>query len=130
MEIEQVRRVFEVLNVERVGRKDTRVIERNGGEARAGPGATGLGGGLGFLWPRKRRERAEAPHHMTNLSGAPGRVLGIFISILSAVTVVFSTQKPFIIYSMVYIVILTGLSASKPGRDWVFVDVGLCTQWG
>lgn len=76
--------------------------------------------------------------------------LGIFISILGAVTVVFSantsdtrldrdalieaiTQKPFIIYSIVYIVcafILTGLSASKRGRDWVFVDVGLCALFG
>ena len=43
------------------------------------------------------------------------------------------TQKPFIIYSIVYIVgvfILTGLSASKRGRDWVFVDVGLCALFG
>jgi len=76
--------------------------------------------------------------------------LGIFIAILGAVTVVFSantsdtrldrdalitaiTQKPFIIYSIVYIVgafILTGLSASQHGRDWVFVDVGLCALFG
>jgi hypothetical protein len=43
------------------------------------------------------------------------------------------TQKPFIIYSIVYIVgafILTGLSASQRGRDWVFVDVGLCALFG
>jgi len=39
-EIEWVRWTFsEVLNVERVGRKSTRVIEKNGGEARGGPGA-------------------------------------------------------------------------------------------
>lgn len=76
--------------------------------------------------------------------------LGIFISILGAVTVVFSantsdtrldrdalieaiTQKPFIVYSITYIIgvfILTGLSASKRGRDWVFVDVGLCALFG
>ncbi|KAF9651280.1 DUF803-domain-containing protein, partial [Thelephora ganbajun] len=76
--------------------------------------------------------------------------LGIFISILGAVTVVLSTntsdtrldrdalmeavtQKPFIIYSIVYVVgafILTGLSASHHGRDWVFVDVGLCALFG
>lgn len=76
--------------------------------------------------------------------------MGIFISILGAVTVVFSAntsdtrldrdalieaviQKPFIIYSIVYIIgafILTGLSASKRGRDWVFVDVGLCALFG
>jgi len=43
------------------------------------------------------------------------------------------TQKPFIIYSIVYIIgafILTGLSASQRGRDWVFVDVGLCALFG
>ena len=43
------------------------------------------------------------------------------------------TQKPFIVYSIVYVVgafILTGLSASKRGRDWVFVDVGLCALFG
>ena len=43
------------------------------------------------------------------------------------------TQKPFIIYSIVYIVgvfVLTGLSASRHGRDWVFVDVGLCALFG
>lgn len=76
--------------------------------------------------------------------------LGIFIAILGAVTVVFSAntsdtrldrgalieaiaQKPFIIYSIIYIVgafVLTGLSASKRGRDWVFVDVGLCALFG
>ena len=76
--------------------------------------------------------------------------LGIFIAILGAFTVVFSantsetrldrdalieaiTQKPFIIYSIVYIIgafILTGLSASQRGRDWVFVDVGLCALFG
>lgn len=76
--------------------------------------------------------------------------LGIFISILGAVTVVFSAntsdtrldrdallqavaQKPFIIYSIIYVVgafILTGLSASKRGREWVFVDVGLCALFG
>ena len=43
------------------------------------------------------------------------------------------TQRPFIVYSIVYIAgvfILTGLSASKYGRDWVFVDVGLCALFG
>ena len=86
----------------------------------------------------------------TFLTGFQVEFLGIFISILGAVTVVFSAntsetrldrdaliaaiaQKPFIIYSIVYIVgafILTGLSASQRGRDWVFVDVGLCALFG
>ena len=69
---------------------------------------------------------------------------------MGAVTVVFSantsdtrldrdalieaiTQKPFIVYSIAYVIgvfILTGLSASHHGRDWVFVDVGLCALFG
>ena len=69
---------------------------------------------------------------------------------MGAVTVVFSantsdtrldrdalieavTQHPFIIYSIVYIVgafILAWLSAHQRGRDWVFVDVGLCALFG
>ena len=43
------------------------------------------------------------------------------------------SQKPFIVYSITYVLgafILTGLSASQRGRDWVFVDVGLCALFG
>lgn len=91
-----------------------------------------------------------APHPATFLTELQVEFLGIFISILGAVTVVFSantsdtrldrdaliaaiTQKPFIVYSIIYIVgafALTGLSASQRGRDWVFVDVGLCALFG
>jgi hypothetical protein len=90
------------------------------------------------------------PHPVTFLTELQVEFLGIFISILGAVTVVFSantsdtrldrdaliaaiTQKPFIIYSITYIIgafILAGLSASHRGRDWVFVDVGMCALFG
>ena len=43
------------------------------------------------------------------------------------------TQKPFIVYSIIYVAgafILAWLSASQRGRDWIFVDVGLCALFG
>jgi magnesium transporter len=77
-------------------------------------------------------------------------LLGIAIAIIGAVTVVLSSnasdgrlnpdalihaisQTPFIAYSCVYIVgimILASLSRGPIGRDWVFVDVGLCALFG
>lgn len=98
----------------------------------------------------QKGKRVLAPHPVTFLTELQVEFLGIFISILGAVTVVFSantsdtrldrdaliaaiTQKPFIVYSIIYIVgafALTGLSASQRGRDWVFVDVGLCALFG
>lgn len=98
----------------------------------------------------QKGKRVITPHPVTSLTVLQVEFLGIFISILGAVTVVFSAntsdtrldrdaliaaimQKPFIIYSIIYIIgafILTGLSASQHGRDWVFVDVGLCALFG
>lgn len=43
------------------------------------------------------------------------------------------SQRPFVIYSVVYImggVILSGLSEGGVGRKYVFVDVGLCAIFG
>lgn len=77
-------------------------------------------------------------------------ILGVFIAIIGAVTVVIATnpseahldpetllqavaQKAFIIYSCVYIlgaITLAGLSESDVGRRWVFVDVGMCALFG
>ncbi|RDB22614.1 putative magnesium transporter NIPA6 [Hypsizygus marmoreus] len=77
-------------------------------------------------------------------------LLGILIAIIGAVTVVLAsnasdirldpdtllvaiTQTPFIIYSCVYVVlavILATLSHGEIGREWVFVDVGLCALFG
>ncbi|KAF7800110.1 hypothetical protein EIP86_011355 [Pleurotus ostreatoroseus] len=75
---------------------------------------------------------------------------GIIIAIIGAVTVVLSAnasdtrlnhegliraicQRPFLVYSIVYIVgavILSGLSESEVGKKYVFVDVGLCALFG
>ncbi|KAG6880299.1 hypothetical protein C0992_000076 [Termitomyces sp. T32_za158] len=77
-------------------------------------------------------------------------LVGIAIAIIGAVTVVLATnasntqldpdtlleaisQTPFIIYSCVYLVgavILGVLSHSDVGRQWVFIDVGLCALFG
>ena len=77
-------------------------------------------------------------------------LLGILIAIIGAVTVVLASnssdtrldpdaliraisQKAFIIYSCIYIagaVVLAGLSQGSFGRQWVFVDVGLCALFG
>lgn len=77
-------------------------------------------------------------------------VLGIFIAIIGAVTVVLSanssdtrldpdgliraiTQKPFIAYSIIYAVlaiVLSSLSQGSIGQRYVFVDVGLCAVFG
>ncbi|TFK43367.1 magnesium transporter NIPA-domain-containing protein [Crucibulum laeve] len=77
-------------------------------------------------------------------------LLGIFIAIIGAVTVVLSTnasdirlnpdalvraicQLPFAIYCGIYIagaMVLSTLSHGNIGRNWVFVDVGLCALFG
>ncbi|KAF9469043.1 magnesium transporter NIPA-domain-containing protein [Collybia nuda] len=77
-------------------------------------------------------------------------LLGILIAIIGAVTVVLASnasdirlnpaalvraisQTPFIIYSCIYIigaVVLATLSHGNIGRQWVFVDVGLCALFG
>lgn len=77
-------------------------------------------------------------------------IFGIVVAILGAITVVLSTntsdtrlnrddliraisEQPFIIYSVIYlfgIIILSGLSAGATGKNWVFVDVGLCALFG
>ena len=77
-------------------------------------------------------------------------LLGIFIAILGAVTVVLASntsdvrldpagllraisQRAFIVFSCVYIIgaiVLAGLSEGKTGRSVVFVDVGLCAIFG
>jgi hypothetical protein len=77
-------------------------------------------------------------------------LLGILIAIIGAVTVVLASnasdvrldpdalvraicQTPFIIYSCIYIcgaIILATLSHGNIGRQWVFVDVGLCALFG
>ncbi|KAJ7179277.1 DUF803-domain-containing protein [Mycena filopes] len=76
--------------------------------------------------------------------------LGIFIAIVGAVTVVLSSnasdtrldpdalleaisQTPFLVYTCVYvagIIVLSVLSQGRIGRQWVFVDVGLCALFG
>jgi len=76
--------------------------------------------------------------------------VGIFIATIGAVTVVLSSntsdvrldpdalvqaisQRPFIIFSCVYIIgaiVLAALSRSRTGRNWVFIDVGLCALFG
>ncbi|KAH9927128.1 DUF803-domain-containing protein [Epithele typhae] len=76
--------------------------------------------------------------------------LGIIIAILGAVTVVLSanpsdtrldqdglikaiTQRPFQLYTLVYIVgiiILSSLSEGPTGKQFVYVDVGLCALFG
>ncbi|KAL6298111.1 magnesium transporter NIPA-domain-containing protein [Sparassis latifolia] len=75
---------------------------------------------------------------------------GIVIAVIGAITVVLSTnpsdvrldpqglieaikQRPFIVYSIVYItgiIILSGLSEGSIGRSYVYVDVGLCALFG
>jgi hypothetical protein len=77
-------------------------------------------------------------------------LLGIFIAIIGAVTVVLScdtsdvrldpdaliqaiSQKSFILFSCVYIagaIVLAALSEARIGRNWVFVDVGICALFG
>ena len=76
--------------------------------------------------------------------------LGILIAIIGAVTVVLSantsdtrlgpdelihaiTQRPFIVYAVVYVVgaiLLSGLSESAAGKRHVYIDVGLCALFG
>ena len=77
-------------------------------------------------------------------------LLGIFIAVMGAVTVVLSantsdtrlgpdalihaiSQRPFIAYTCVYVtsaVVLAILSEGEIGKSWVFVDVGLCALFG
>ncbi|KAJ2916521.1 hypothetical protein MD484_g3937, partial [Candolleomyces efflorescens] len=77
-------------------------------------------------------------------------LLGVFIAIIGAVTVVLASnasdtrldidgllhaisQLPFIAFSILYIVgvvVLAGLSETPFGRRWVFIDVGLCALFG
>jgi hypothetical protein len=77
-------------------------------------------------------------------------LLGIFIAIIGAVTVVLSSntsdvrldpealvytisQQPFIMFSCVYVAAaatLAALSEMGMGKNWVFVDVGLCALFG
>jgi hypothetical protein len=77
-------------------------------------------------------------------------LLGIFIAILGAITVVLSTnasyirlnpqelvraisQRIFVIYSLVNVIgaiALAVLSEGRIGRQWVFVDIGLCALFG
>ncbi|KAJ6599219.1 magnesium transporter NIPA-domain-containing protein [Mycena vulgaris] len=77
-------------------------------------------------------------------------ILGILIAVIGAVTVVLASnasdtrldpdallaaisQMPFIVYTCVYvigIIILSILSQGRAGRQWVFVDVGLCALFG
>ncbi|KAH9938496.1 magnesium transporter NIPA-domain-containing protein [Fomitopsis serialis] len=76
--------------------------------------------------------------------------LGILIAVVGAVTVVLSTnpsdvrlgpdalvhaitQRPFVIYAVIYIAgatILTILSERGAGKQYVYVDVGLCALFG
>ncbi|KAJ7591255.1 DUF803-domain-containing protein [Mycena floridula] len=77
-------------------------------------------------------------------------LLGILVAIIGAVTVVLAsnasdtrldpeallkaiTQVPFLVYSAVYVVgaiVLAILSEGRLGRQWVFVDLGLCALFG
>ncbi|KAJ7086735.1 magnesium transporter NIPA-domain-containing protein [Mycena epipterygia] len=77
-------------------------------------------------------------------------ILGILIAVIGAVTVVLASnasdtrldpdallaaisQTPFIVYSCVYVVgiiILSILSEGSAGKQWVFVDIGLCALFG
>lgn len=77
-------------------------------------------------------------------------LLGIFIAVIGAVTVVLSSntsnvrlgpdalvravsQHVFVVYSLVYTVgaiVLAVLSEGRIGRQWVIVDVGLCALFG
>ncbi|KAJ7179840.1 DUF803-domain-containing protein [Mycena crocata] len=77
-------------------------------------------------------------------------ILGILIAVIGAVTVVLASnasdtrldpdalliaisQTPFLVYSCIYIilsVILSILSQGRIGRQFVFVDVGLCALFG
>jgi hypothetical protein len=83
------------------------------------------------------------PFHQVDL-------LGVVIAILGAVTVVLScntsdvrldpdaliqhiSKRSFLFFSCVYVVsaiVLAWLSETTTGRDWVFVDVGLCALFG
>lgn len=86
-----------------------------------------------------------------NLCLHPQRdLLGIFIAMLGAITVVLAantsdvrldpaglqraiSQRPFIVFSCIYVVaaiVLAGLSEGRLGRSVVFVDVGLCAIFG
>ncbi|OCH95958.1 DUF803-domain-containing protein [Obba rivulosa] len=75
---------------------------------------------------------------------------GIVVAIIGAVTVVLSanasdtqldpdglliaiTQRAFIVYSVLYVVlacILSSLSEGSAGKRWVYVDVGMCALFG
>lgn len=77
-------------------------------------------------------------------------LFGITLAIIGAVTVVLSSntsetrlspsglikaisQRAFLVYSLVYViaaVVLAGLSRGRLGRQYVFVDVGLCALFG
>jgi hypothetical protein len=77
-------------------------------------------------------------------------LFGVVVAVIGAVTVVLASnasdtrlnydtllraisQLPFIFYSCIYIVgaiILATLSEGQIGKDWVFVDIGLCALFG
>ncbi|KAG9219174.1 hypothetical protein CCMSSC00406_0001584 [Pleurotus cornucopiae] len=77
-------------------------------------------------------------------------LLGMFIAIIGAVTVVLSSnssnvrldpdalmhaifQTPFVVYTIIYIIAgisLASLSHGPLGKQWVFIDVGLCAVFG
>ncbi|EIM88129.1 DUF803-domain-containing protein [Stereum hirsutum FP-91666 SS1] len=77
-------------------------------------------------------------------------LFGITLAIIGAITVVLSSntsetrlspsglikaisQRAFLVYSLVYVtaaVVLAGLSRGRLGRQYVFVDVGLCALFG
>lgn len=77
-------------------------------------------------------------------------ILGMLIAVIGAATVVLSSnasdtrldpdallnaisQTPFIVYACVYVVgmiVLSILSEGSAGKQWVFVDVGLCALFG
>ncbi|KAJ7742417.1 magnesium transporter NIPA-domain-containing protein [Mycena maculata] len=77
-------------------------------------------------------------------------IFGILIAVVGAVTVVLASnasdtrldpdalllaisQTPFIVYSCTYlvgIIVLSLLSEGSAGKQWVFVDVGLCALFG
>ncbi|KAF4602260.1 hypothetical protein EYR40_005465 [Pleurotus pulmonarius] len=77
-------------------------------------------------------------------------LLGMFIAIIGAVTVVLSSnssnvrldpdalmhaifQTPFVAYTIIYIIagiMLASLSHGPLGKQWVFIDVGLCAVFG
>jgi hypothetical protein len=104
-----------------------------------------------MLGERFRKVPSAILHYsLLSTSSAQIDLLGIFIALVGAVTVVLSSntsnsrlgpdaliraisQRPFIIYSCAYVagaVTLATLSEGQMGKSWVFVDVGLCALFG